>query len=110
MLVDWKDASMAAYSAARSAVSLAAWKDAPWVGQRDASTAEYWAVSLAVEKDMKMVDLSVASMDTTWVVLTDASKVVAKVVYSADCWAVCWASSKAALLADCEGVSGMGKI
>ena len=31
LLVDWKDALMVVCSVDRSAVSLAAWKDAPWV-------------------------------------------------------------------------------
>ena len=50
--------------------------DVPTVGEKDASSAGHWVESLAVEKDVRTVVVSVDSMVLTWVVETVASKVV----------------------------------
>ena len=46
----------------------------PSVGEKDASSAGHWVESLAVEKDVMTVVVSVDSMAAMWVVVTDASR------------------------------------
>ena len=53
----------------------------PWVVAMDASMAAHWVASLAAEKDMETVAVSVESKVATWVVVTAASTVG----HSADC-------------------------